>query len=93
MIYKHICGTIHRTLKCKTRFLKETKLKFRKTMTLPVVLYGSETWVQKLYTTAEITFLRTVKAYTLVDGISNANMRREYKVNWCNHLELSLIHI
>ena len=40
--FKHICGAIHRTLKYKT--MKETKLKFYKTMAVPVALYGSETW-------------------------------------------------
>ena len=40
--FKHICGTIHRTLKYKTR--KDTKLKFYKTIAVPVALYGSETW-------------------------------------------------
>ena len=43
--FQYICGTIQRTLKNKAR--KDTKLKFYKTMAVPVLLYGSETWIEK----------------------------------------------
>lgn len=38
--FKHICGTIHRILKYRTR--KETKLNFYKTMAVSVALHESE---------------------------------------------------
>ena len=38
--FQHICGTINRTLKNKTR--RETKLKFYKTMAGPMLVNGSE---------------------------------------------------
>ena len=40
--YQHICGTIRRTIKGKTR--RETQMKFYKVMALPTVLYGAESW-------------------------------------------------
>jgi hypothetical protein len=43
--FQNICGVIARTLKKKTR--KETNLKFYKIMTVPVLLYGSETWTPR----------------------------------------------
>ena len=38
-----MCGCIRRTLTTKTR--KETRFKFDKTVTVPGLLYGYETWV------------------------------------------------
>jgi hypothetical protein len=38
-----VCGTISRTLKNKT--CKDTLMKFYKTMAVPILSYGSESWV------------------------------------------------
>jgi hypothetical protein len=43
--FQNICGVIVRTLKKKTR--EETNLKFYKIMAVPVLLYGSETWIPR----------------------------------------------
>ena len=40
--FQHLCGTMIRTLKGKTR--PETQLKFYKVMAVPSLLYGSEIW-------------------------------------------------
>lgn len=41
--FQCICGTTNRKLRNKVR--KETKLKFYKTVAMPTLLYGCETWV------------------------------------------------
>lgn len=41
--FRHICSAINKTLKGETR--KERRRKVYKTMTGPVLLYGSATWV------------------------------------------------
>jgi hypothetical protein len=41
--FQMVCGTISRTLKNKTR--KGTLMKFYKTMAVPILSYGSESWV------------------------------------------------
>jgi hypothetical protein len=65
--FQNICGVIARTLNMKTR--KETNLKFYKIMTVPVLLYGSETWTPRKrdwnrIQAAEMKYLRTVKGCT-----------------------------
>ncbi|KAJ4432143.1 hypothetical protein ANN_20759, partial [Periplaneta americana] len=85
--FRWICGTINRTLKNKTR--KETKLKFYKTMAVPVLTYGSESWIIKerdksKLQAAEMRFLRRVKGCTRRDLIRNEDIRKEldiYNIN------------
>lgn len=78
--FRYICGTIQKCLKNRTR--KDTRLKFYKTMAVPVVLYGSETWVlskreQTRLQAAEMKFLRAVKGCTLEDRNRNEDIRNE----------------
>lgn len=57
-----MCGTIRRTLGNKSR--KDTQMNFYKIMAVPILLYGSETWVtikKDKKVTAEIIFLRAVQ--------------------------------
>jgi hypothetical protein len=59
--FQMLCGTIHRTVKNKSR--KETRLKFYKTVAIPALMYGSEIWVptKKVQTriqSTEMNFLR-----------------------------------
>ena len=42
--FRHICGTLKRNWKNKTR--KEAQIKLYKVMAVPTVLCGSETWIQ-----------------------------------------------
>ena len=85
--FQMMCGTIRRTLGKKVR--EETMMKFYKTMAVPVLMYGSETWVtksqyQKRIQSAEMKFLRYVKNYTLEDQIRNSEIRDElgiYELN------------
>lgn len=78
-----MCGTIHRTLKNKTR--KDTRIKFYKTMATPLLLYGSETWVntkriQNKIQSAEMTFLRRTKGCTRSDRFRNEDIREELHI-------------
>jgi hypothetical protein len=96
-----LCGTVHRTLKNKTR--KETRLKFYKTMAIPALMYGSEIWVptKKVQTgiqSTEINFVRKTKGCTKLDHITNEMIRTElniypvndtiqqYRNNWFQHI-------
>jgi hypothetical protein len=61
--FRNVCGTNHKYLKHKTR--KDTHDKFYKTITLPVLIYGSETWVpskreESKLQSSEMPFLRKV---------------------------------
>ena len=49
--FQMICGTIRRTL--GKRVTPETQIKFYKTMAIPVLTYGCETWFPKLNTTTK----------------------------------------
>lgn len=81
--FQMMCGTIHRTLKNKTR--KDTRIKFYKTMATPLLLYGSETWVntkriQNKIQSAEMTFLRRTKGCTRSDRFRNEDIREELHI-------------
>jgi hypothetical protein len=78
-----LCGTIHRTLKNKTR--KETRLKFYNTIAFPALMYGSEIWVptKKIQTriqSTELNFLRKTKGCTKLNHITNAMIRTELNI-------------
>jgi hypothetical protein len=82
--FQKICGVISRTLKKKTR--KETNLKFYRIMAVPVLLYGSETWIPRkrdwnMIQAAEIKYLRTVKGCTRLDHIRNEDIRNELGIS------------
>jgi hypothetical protein len=72
--FQMLCGSIHRTLKKKTR--KETRLKFHKTVAIPALMYGSEIRlstkkVQTRIQSTEMNFLRKTKVCTKPDHITN----------------------
>ncbi|XP_039281346.1 uncharacterized protein LOC120350716 [Nilaparvata lugens] len=84
---QYICGTIHRTLKNKVK--RVTKLKFYKTMAIPVLMYESESWVVgrkeiSRIQAAEMRFLRSVKGCTRLDLLRNEDIREELKVEPLN---------
>lgn len=100
--FQWICGTIHRTLKNKTR--KDTKMKLYKTMAVPSLVFGSETWIDTSKTksqiqSAEMKFLRRVKGCTRLDHIRNDDIRAELDIfslnrriehnrrQWMEHIE------
>ncbi|KAJ4434804.1 hypothetical protein ANN_23375 [Periplaneta americana] len=81
--FQMICGTIHKTLRQKTR--KDTRLKFYKTIAVPVLLYGSESWVTNKRSlsriqSVEMNFLRRTKGCTKLDHIRNGKIRRELEI-------------
>jgi hypothetical protein len=78
-----LCGTIHRTLINKT--IKETRLKFYKTMAVPALMYGSVIWVptKKVQTriqSTEMNFLQKTKGCTKLDHITNEIIRTELNI-------------
>lgn len=77
--FTHICRTISRTLKNKTR--KDTQIKFYKTIAVPTLLDGSETWTTKTEESRiqalEMRFLRRVKGCTKLDRLRNRDIRTE----------------
>ena len=80
--FQMICGTINRTLKNRTR--KDTKIKLYKTMAVPSLMFGRETWVnttrnQSKIQSAEMKFLR-VKGCSRRDQIRNENIRAELNI-------------
>lgn len=86
--FEYIGGTINRTLGNKTR--KETRLKLYKTMVVPILTYGSETWVpskldRSKIQAAEMRFLRRVKGCTRLDRIRNDDVRNALNIYNLNH--------
>lgn len=77
-------------------------MKFYKAMAIPMLLYGSETWVinKKDVTRiqSEMKFLRSVKRCTRMDRIKNDDIKqkldiyaikdkiKEYKTRWKDHM-------
>ena len=64
-------------------------LKFYKVMSVPIIMYGSETWVmnkkekQKVQS-AEMRFLRKVANYSLEDRKRNTEIRQELNIKELN---------
>ncbi|KAJ4451110.1 hypothetical protein ANN_02550 [Periplaneta americana] len=98
--FQQLIGTIKRTLKKKVR--TDTILKFYKTMAIPTLTYGSETWCMttqmKRIEAAEMRLLRPIAGYSLLDHKRNEDIRQElnmpniietiteYRNKWHEHI-------
>ena len=65
--------------------LKKTRIKLYNTLTLPVLLYGSETWTIKArdarrITAAEIKYMRRTAGYIWTDYTTNTQIAKELKI-------------
>jgi hypothetical protein len=65
--------------------LKETRIKLYKTLALPVLLYGSETWTIKArdagrITVAETKYMRRTAGYIWTDYKTNTQIAKELKI-------------
>lgn len=85
--FQSACGTIHRSLKGRTR--KDIKLKFFKAMAVPQLVHGREAWIiggreESRLHSAEMRFLRAVKGCTRLDRIPNYQIRMELKMQPLN---------
>ena len=85
--FSAVCGAIRRTIGKKTR--QDTQMKFYRTMAIPLIAYGSETWVslkkdESRVQAAEMRFLRGVKGYSRQDRIRNEKIRTELNVQPLN---------
>ena len=87
--FNRMNGTIARTLGGKAS--KQTMIKFYKTMSIPSLMYGSETWTVTKYkerkiTSAEMRFLRKVQGVTLLDYQRSDAIRNSLKLEPVNQL-------
>lgn len=85
--FNYITGTLKRTLKNKAR--KDSIVKLYKSMAIPTLTYGSETWtITKQYHTkiqsSEMKFVRSIAGYTKMDKKYNEDIRQELKVEDIN---------
>lgn len=81
--FQSICGVISRVLGRTTR--KETSLKFYKTVAVPALFYGCETWTLRekdwnRIQASEMKFLRAIKGCNRSDRIRNEDIRQELGV-------------
>ena len=81
--FQNICGTIHRTL--KNNASKSTRLKFYKTIAVPTLLYGCETWVlskpdESRLQASEMRFLRRTYGCSREDRLRNTEIRKQLNV-------------
>jgi hypothetical protein len=65
--------------------LKKTRIKLYNTLALPVLLYGSETWIIKAgnarrITAAEMKYMRRRAGYIWTDYKTNAQIAKELKI-------------
>ena len=61
-------------------------MKLYNTLALPVLLYGSETWIVKArdarrITAAEMKYMRITAGYTWTDHKTNTQITKEFKKN------------
>lgn len=89
--FNYINGTIRRTFKNKSN--QNTAIKFYKTISIPTITYGSETWTitkenQRRLQSAEMKFLRAIGGYTRMDRKRNTDIRNELAIfNLCERIE------
>jgi hypothetical protein len=81
--FRNVCGAVHKYLKHKTR--KDTRLKFYETISVPILIYGSEAWVlskreESKIQSSEMLFLRNVKGCSRIDRIKNDDIRQELSI-------------
>jgi len=65
--------------------LRKTRLKLYNTLTLPVLLYGSEIWTviasdARRITAADMEYMRRTAGYTWTDYKTNAQIAKELKI-------------
>lgn len=85
--FNYITGTLKRTLKNKAR--KDSLIKLYKTMAVPTITYGSETWTMTAQhiariQAAEMKFLRPIAGYQRTDKKHNTEIRQQLNVEELN---------
>jgi hypothetical protein len=81
--FQQLIGTTKKTLLKRVR--TETILKFYKTLVIPTLLYGSETWTLtafqlKRLEAAEMRLLRPLAGHTLLDHKRNEDIRKKLNI-------------
>ena len=82
--YLKITGIINNVFRPQ-KTIKKTRIKLYNTLTLPVLLYGSETWTIKAkdarrITAAEMKYVRRTAGYTWTDYKTNTQIAKEIKI-------------
>jgi len=82
--YLKITGIISNVFRPQ-KTLKKTRIKLYNTLTLPVLLYGSETWTIKArdarrIKAAEMKYMRRTTGYTWIDYKTNVHIAKELEI-------------
>jgi len=82
--YLKITGIINNVFKPQ-KTLKKIRIKLYNTLALPVLLYGSETWIIKTRdarrkSAAEIKYMRRTAGYTWTDYKTNLHIAKELEI-------------
>ncbi|KAJ4434931.1 hypothetical protein ANN_23503 [Periplaneta americana] len=90
--FLRLIGTIKRTLINKVD--RKTVLKFYKTLAIPTLLYGSETWIltraqQRRIEAAEMRLLRPLAGFRLQDHKRNEDIRTWFRERHCDDTPLA----
>ena len=85
--FSYITGTLKRSLRNKAR--KDSIMKLYKTMAVPTITYGSETWTMTAkhtarIQTAEMNFLRPIAGYQRIDRKQNKDIRQQLNIEELN---------
>ena len=83
-VYLKITGILNNVFKPQ-KTLKKTRLKLYNTLTLPVLLHGSESWIIKArdarrITAAEMKYMRRTAGHTWTDHKTNTQIAKELKI-------------
>lgn len=87
--YQWICGTLRRSLGNKVR--KDTHMKLYKSVALPILLYGAETWTltkedKRRLEASEMRYLRSVAGISRLEHMRNEEIRNELQIEELNQL-------
>jgi len=83
--YFKITGILNNVFRPQKKTFKKTRIKVNNTLALPVLLYGSETWIIKArhtrrITAAEMKYIRRTAGYTWTDYKTNTQITKELKI-------------
>src|SRR5215469_9821818 len=82
--YLKVTGTLNNVFRPQ-KTLKKTRIKLYNTLTIPVLLYGSETWTiqagdTRRISAAEMKYMRRTAGYTGTDYKTNTQIAKELKI-------------
>jgi len=83
--YLKITGILNNVFRPQKKTLKKTRIKLCNTLALPVLLYGSETWIIKArdarrITATEMKYMRRTAGHIWTDYKTNTQITKELKI-------------